>query len=107
MKYARSKPGSVTLRDKGWGVMNIPPPAPAEGSIERIKLGIVKEPLLVFSVQTKPTRPVVFEFPKPPIITEPGFVPPDQVTVRGWLRSMLEREALFVQRMFPPTFNVA
>ena len=62
MKYARSTPGIVTWYDSGCGLMNIPPPVAAEGNRERMKLGMVKEPALVSAVQTKPTKPTVFEF---------------------------------------------
>src|SRR5580704_15583270 len=100
-------PGIVTGRDSGCGLMNIPPPVAAAGNVESMKLGIVKEPALAVSVHTKPTRPTMSESTYPPIITEPPSGPPDQVTVRGWLRSTVLMADLLVHRTLTPTFNVA
>src|ERR1700733_9823133 len=87
--------------------MNIPPPVAAAGNVESMKLGIVKEPALASSAQTKPTSPKVSEFTYPPSMIEPPSGPPDQVMVRGWLRSMVLIADLLVQRTLAPTFNVA
>src|ERR1700733_13017317 len=87
--------------------MNIAPPLAAAGSADKTKLGIVNEPLAISSAQTKPMNGAVRDSMQPPIQTSPGVEPPDQVTVRGWLRLMLEAAALLVQTIFPPTFKVA